>query len=328
MATGQERLQGIAEDMKRGLTPNTVSVRELLTWFGVSRRGSNVVRAIRRALEQAGLATVPDFEGAWVDFRIRFVTAGSEDDDGSSSTTYRIDALESANRKPLSTLPDSPLGEAITVMLTNDYSQLPVMTSERNVEGAVSWKSIGSRLALGKECSLVRDCTDTAIVMTGDASLFAAIGVIASDDYVLVEASDKTISGIVTASDLSQQVRDLAEPFLLIGQIESLLRRLIHGKFTAEELAQAKNPSDADRTVEGVADLTFGEYIRLLENKERWTKLAVSVDRKEFIRQCSRTRDIRNDVMHFDPQGVDPDALSALQEFGRFLEELRRLGVI
>ena len=36
-------------------------------------------------------------------------------------------------------------------MLSNDFSQLPVMTGPRELKGIVSWKSIGSRLALDKE---------------------------------------------------------------------------------------------------------------------------------------------------------------------------------
>lgn len=328
MQTLQQRLNDISKQIKRGVTPERVTVREILGWLGISRRGSNVNWRMRHALEKAGLETQPDFEWAYIDGHIKFVAIGSQEDREAISTTYRIDGLESANRKPLSVKPDSPLTEATTIMLTNDFSQLPVMTTERDVKGAISWKSIGSRLALGKKCTVVRECMDPAQIIGAESSLFEAIGIIAKHDYVLVQAQDRTICGIVTSSDLSQQFRDLAEPFLLIGECENLLRRLIHGKFRVEELQEAKDPSAPNRTVAGVADLTLGEYIRLLEETSRWSRLKLSVDRREFINLLNRVREIRNDVMHFDPQGIDPEAMQNLREFVRFLQELRRLGAI
>jgi hypothetical protein len=55
---------------------------------------------------------------------------------------------------------------------------------------------------------------------------------------------------------------------LLLGEIEQHVRKLIEGKFALSELQEAKDPADAQRTVERVADLTLGEYIRLLEVPE------------------------------------------------------------
>ena len=105
-------------------------------------------------------------------------------------------------------------------MLTQDFSQLPVMTNEREVKGIVSWKTIGSRLALKKECALVRDAMEPAQEIGIEESLFSAIAIIAANDYVLVRALDKKISGIITASDFNVQFQQLAEPFLLVGEIE------------------------------------------------------------------------------------------------------------
>ena len=175
---------------------------------------------------------------------------------------------------------------------------------------------------------LVRECMDPAKIITSESSLFEAIEIITKHEYVLVAAQDRTICGIVTATDLSQQFRDLAEPFLLIGECENLLRRIIHGKFGSEELSEARDPNDSKRVVEGVADLTFGEYVRLLEEPGRWNKLKLSIDRRKFIGWLDRVREVRNDLMHFDPQGVDPEAMKSLREFVRFLQELWRLKLI
>lgn len=123
-----------------------------------------------------------------------------------------------------------------------------------------------------------------------DESLFSAITTVSSHDYVLVQTIDKSICGIVTATDFNDQFRMLAEPFLLVGEIENGVRNMLHGKFTEKELNDAKAPSDNGRMIESPADLTFGEYVGLLEQKERWNKLHLEIDRVEFVSRLNRVR--------------------------------------
>lgn len=52
-----------------------VRVKELLSWFDAQRRGVLVVREIRTALRKAKLVTVPDFEVAYIDQRIKLKAA-------------------------------------------------------------------------------------------------------------------------------------------------------------------------------------------------------------------------------------------------------------
>ena len=87
-------------------------------------------------------------------------------------------------------------------------------------------------------------------------------------------------------------------------------------------------PGEDGREIEGVTDLTFGEYVRLLENEKRWKKLRVEIDRVEFISRLNRIRGIRNDVMHFDPDGLEEADLDILREFAQFLKRLREAGAI
>jgi len=58
-----------------------------------------------------------------------------------------------------------------------------------------------------------------------------------------------------------------------------------------------------------VFDLTFGEYIRLLERNDSWSKLGLRIDRKLFIGNLDKVRQIRNDVMHFDPDGIEEEKI-------------------
>ena len=77
---GHERLTALAERMKRevdnGAAPSSeeLTVRELLGWFGYSRRGSDVVGQIRHVLAELDLQTNPDFVGIWMGAQISIET--------------------------------------------------------------------------------------------------------------------------------------------------------------------------------------------------------------------------------------------------------------
>lgn len=338
MYVAHDKLSEISEQIQSGQTPEKTTVREFLSWFDAQRRGQVVVSHIRHKLKTFELVTFPDFEYAYIDQAISFRPLVPEEAESEAELqplgmprtdpTYRIGKLHSANQPPLSVKPDAGLEEAITLMLSNDYSQLPVMTTDRDVKGMISWSSIGSRLALGRQCSYVRDCMDQHVEISADTSLFDAIDTIVANQYVLIRSSDQLITGIVTTSDLSQQFRQLGEPFLLLGEIENYIRRMIQDRFDSEDLAQARDPADRERVVETAADLTFGEYLRLLEKPDKWSNLRLSIDRVTFVKQLEAIRNIRNDVMHFDPDGISPEDLDTLRLFVGFMQDLANIGVI
>src|SRR3546814_11927481 len=99
------------------------------------------------------------------------------------------------------------------------------------------------------------------VVIEDGRSRFEAMTAIVQHDFVLVRAPDKTISGMVTAADISLQFRTLTEPFLLLSEIETHVRNIVGKKFTAKELGDVQDPN-TPREINSVADLTFGEYVR------------------------------------------------------------------
>jgi CBS domain-containing protein len=347
-----EELITIRNDLIAGRQIQPITVRTFLSWFGVQRRGSWVVGYINRQLQEIGIETVPDFESAWLDTHINFsLIEGaepsapselseirSETDDkislaGSVITpdatnwvsrdpTYRVSKLQAANQKIVAISPDGTIAQAVTLLMTGGFSQLPVMTNEREVKGIITWRSIGSRMALGNSGKNARDFMETHHEIRWDTSIFSAIPLIVANDYVLVRSADNKISGIITSSDLSIQFRQLSEPFLLISEIENLIRNMIGDRFSVTELAAAQEPGSADKKIQGVADMTFGEYIRLLQNPDRWSQLKLAIDRTIFCETLDRVRKIRNDVTHFDPDGITPQDLEILRDFGAFLKQL------
>jgi CBS domain-containing protein len=216
---------------------------------------------------------------------------------------------------------------AVTIMLANHFSQLPVMTSERDVKGVISWESIGTRMSLGKGSTLVKDLMDSPQEIRAELSIFQAIPIIAEHQYVLVRGAENRITGILTSSDLNVQFQQLAEPFLQLGEIENQIRQLIGDKLSLSELVEARDPNDQNRVVDSVDDLSFGEYIRLIENPARWAKLTLPIDRKTLCSKIEAVRVIRNDVMHFDPDGIPPEDLEQLRDFAKFLQRLQNVGI-
>lgn len=307
-------------------------------FLGYSRRGWRVVEAVNKLLEEHDVLCEPEFGSAWFYGTIEIkpkpkVSAGKQTSDNEENDpTPRLSLLKAANLNKvkesgggnglISVNRDTPLNEAITLMLINDYSQLPILSGQRDVEGVVSWKSIGKALALGKACSTVSDCKDEVIVLNFDEPLFNAVKFIIEKDFVLVKQKDKTISGIVTMTDIGEQFISMAEPFLIIEQIENHIRKLLDQKFSSEELNIPNSQEDKPKTINSLADLTFGHYVRIIEDPKKFEKININVDRALLVAKLEEVRKIRNDVMHFDPEGITPKSLELLRQTVSFLHIL------
>jgi len=338
--TGSQRLQAIGDDLRTGKPAPTVTVREFLQWFGAARRGQWIVSGIRQALGKAGLVTYPDFEEAFIDAGLTFrlaTDAAPIDQPGPElppepatpgiDPTVRLSRLKAANTPPVSVKPDSPLSEATTLMVNHDFSQLPVMTNERTVRGMITWRSIATRWAFERDGTYVREFTESHAELPGDRSLFAALPLIVEHGYVLVRDATNRVTGIVTATDITLQFQQLSEPFLLIGEIENHVRRLMDGRFSPAELATARVASETSRQVQRVADLTLGECLRFIGEQARWARLGLPVHRETFLNQLETVRTIRNEVMHFDPDPLTEEQVDTLRRAVRMLRTLHTLGI-
>jgi predicted transcriptional regulator len=351
MAKTPEKLKELARQIKTTGKSRQVKVRTLLSWFDSQRRGSQVVREVRAALRRTKLVAQPDFEQAYIDGRVSLRAAGISTTNRSSQNTKpftvpaevvsveeitlisddysdpvpRLEMLDAANRRPICVKRDSKVREATTKMLMNDFSQLPVTQNERDVDGLVSWKSIGEAMVANKQCEFVRECMDRNVeILRNNTPLLRAVEVIAEREVVLVKDNSNRIVGLVTATDISLQFRALAEPFLLLKEIENHIRGLIiKAKYPLDVLTKAKDPSDVDRKISGVSDLTFGEYLRLFEDRNNWNSIGYNLSRMSFLETLHKIRRIRNDVMHFHPDGISNQDLGILRDAVKFLQSLQ-----
>lgn len=240
--------------------------------------------------------------------------------------TFRIGSFPAANKVLVTVGQDDDLKRAVTKMLQFEYSQLPIMHGEREVKGMISWKSIGARYAIGGKCWKVQDCREDAQVVDGNGTLFDAIPTIVKHGYVLVrDPQDRRITGIITASDLSLQFQQLAEPFLLLREIELHIRQLLQDKVLPDDLQWLGSADTAAPTPKSLSDLSFGGYVRLLQRPEVWERLALSIDQASLTAQMEEVRQIRNDVMHFDPDPMTTKQLEVLKNASKFMQQLYEL---
>jgi predicted transcriptional regulator len=208
-------------------------------------------------------------------------------------------------------------------MLQHDFDQLPVMHGEREVKGVITWKSIAAKKTLDCKCETVADCRKDPRIVDSNRTLFDAIPTIVEYGYVLVrDQRDRKITGIVTASDLSLQFQALAEPFLLLREVELHVRQLLGDKVSQEDLSALNNPILVPYKIQNISDLSFGQYVRLFQHPNVWAKLDLKIDAGVLIVLLEEVRLIRNDVMHFDPDPMTSEELGTLKRASHFMQSL------
>jgi CBS domain-containing protein len=347
---GRERMQQVAKDLSGMAEPYETTPRKILDMFGYKKRGHRVRAIIRSVIDEAGLTVLPALNAVSLDDRVflspkvgvdmtagvvREVLPAPGYDYGSNESSRggepedvvaRVGALPTARLGVTSVSSRDRLDLAVAKMALSDYSQLPVLAGDR-AEGVISWKCLGLEMARGGKFSgseeVRRFMRESVTVCRGDDALLDVIRDVIREEFVLVrDERSGQICGIVTTMDLAEFLQDTYQAFALISEIEALIRQFLNRKFQPDDFVAAKNPADESRKVNSAEDLTFGEYRRLLENKERWSRLEMRLDRKVFLHHLEQVTSIRNGVMHFAEDSVSDDDVRELQ---KFLAAMRRL---
>lgn len=313
-------------------SPMQLTVRELLEQWKVSRRGSAINQQIRQDLETIGLQTDPDFVNTWIDGQVRLISAdsatstsqgdGGREQEPDDDISLTVGSLESANRGVVFVLLDDDLLLAQSTMMLHDYSQLAVLSGPRTLRGAITWESIAQERLRNAEVKRVADCVVEAPVVRPGDHLLEVVPTVVDRGFVFVESRDRTLSGLVTMADLSTQFYVLANPFVLLGEIERWIRKALDRAFSPSELAVAVDPNDPDRDVESAASLTLGEMSRVVEPPDNWDRLGWEADRAVFLEGLRNVRRIRNETMHFSPDPLSEGDIEALKAFLRWIRHL------
>ncbi|MFB9686471.1 hypothetical protein [Amycolatopsis plumensis] len=311
--------------------PERITVRELLKLWGVTDRGDQVGR-IEAGLANHGLVTSPGFRAVTLDTVVSLTTPpdepegpaipdvlpATEDDEGGGDLDVRLTV---GNLTPLEGVtfvgPNGSLHEAITEMLLNDFSQLAVLSGPRNVRGAVTWRSIAQAMHR-KSGAGVADALVRAEVVAYDRDLFDVLPTLQQREFVLVTDESKAVKGIVTTADVARRYGEMATPFFQLGELDQTLRWILRGALDLSTVQPL-----CGRDVQSFDQLTFGDYQRILENKDVWDRLGWPLDRARFISRLAKIRHIRNSVMHFHPDPLSEDAVEKLRNFNILLHRYR-----
>ena len=353
-------LEEIAGKLADNRRVRAMSVRTFLGLFGQERRGFKVVSRIRKELKKHKLATQPDFENENIDNLIRVVLAQAEPapapkirritrtappsavtppeppvspveelpvtEPRDSVVTIR-QGIPSAGKAPATVRPDETTKMALTRLLDEKLELLVVQSGDRaRVEGIFSYASFTHAHMAGKSTKTVRDCTSSEFTeVNEERPLIDAVREILRDRAVVVRSRQNTLCGLVTARDVAPVFIELAEPFLLLGQIENHLRGLLErARLKKDEYKPLVIESDVARKArtEGPDDLTLGELIVAFESTAIWDKVGLQFDKATFTNRLHGVREIRNKVMHFSPDGLPPEDVAKLKQTRELLEKL------
>ncbi|MGW0489785.1 N-6 DNA methylase [Streptomyces olivaceus] len=336
-AQRHEELKHAREQAANG-TPVTLTVTELLEWWGVQRRSSITSDKIVAELANHSLVTSPNFDSVPAFTTVQLIsavqhteatekshhtlsvdespTADTDEDAPVSGPT--VGMLPSALGGVTSVSPHATFDEAITQMMLNDYSQLPVL-SGRTLHGAVTWKSIARARHANQKAPFSRAIIPARDVLYNQ-DLIDILPALTESEFVLVRDQTNAIAGIVTASDVASVYGAMATPFLLIGEFDRRLRRILSSSIELREIQALCDP-EGDRSIKAFDDLSIGDYQRTLENKDAWEKLGWPLERKVFIARLDQIRGIRNDLMHFNPDPLPDDAVQKIRHMIAVLRE-------
>jgi len=323
-----------ARERAQDHAPVTLSVRSLLSRWDASSRTLAASEQLAADLENHGLTTEPPFLKTGLDSVVAIVerpvesaeateedatAAPTEDDSNDAGLT--LGNIPSANIGVESITPQGTYEQAITIMLLNDYSQLAVLTGPRAIPKAVTWQSIARERHANPQGGLAGAIVD-ASTRHFETDLVDVLPLLEREDFVFVRDSTNLITGIVTTADVVRAYGQLATPFFLIGQLDRALRRTIADTFPLEQV-RALCDADGSRQLQSYDDLTMGDYQSVLQNQQCWNTLKWPLDRSAFIGRLEELREVRNDLVHFNP---DPLPENTVERVKHMIQVLKRYG--
>lgn len=335
-----EFLKQARQAAERG-QPETITVRDLVRHWGARTRGSRISRRIEADLDNHGLTTAPHFLSVTIDDDVMLAAVQPEPVEVSDhvtisdSVTVTITPAEPVQRREIgitlgnlisswrtlvSVKPTATYEEAMTKMLLNDFSQLPVLKNKYTLEGAVTWQSI-ARARLKDPNAPFSAAIVPARKLPYSQDLNTVLPALQTEDFVVVTNSHNEITGIVTTADVVGLYRERTLPFLLIGELDQELRQIMTAIDLATIRALCAKPGRPE--LESHDDMTMGDYQRVLENAECWDALGWRLDRQTFVNRIAELRKLRNDITHFNPDGVSEDTVDKLKHM---LDVIRTFG--
>ena len=205
-----------------------------------------------------------------------------------------------------------PAARAFTIMIADEFSQLPVMSSERDVVGVVTWRSLACHeVGADTTADNVREPIPGGTTFPLTTPVVDVLDLVFSSEFVLSHNSDNELCGIVTASDMARWAKHCSQAFVAVAEIERHLR----GALRDVNLTLPSNAPAGDGTADapGRDSWTFGRYRRIFGRDEAWAELPQEqmwsrIHRCEFRRRLQEANEARNRAFHFRSSGTTATA--------------------
>lgn len=356
-------LEIIVSKIRETAQPMKVTPRQLMRAFGYSRRRRNCVNKINNFLMENGLETYPNYQDIWADREIELrLTPKAEHEalnymrcNSQEDPIKRLDILDEAHNTPVCVKLTDSIVKAETLMRLHNYSQLPVINKRGVLYGCITWNSICDARSKKEVSPIVkayatRDCCRANV----DMPLLIAYELVCKNDFLIVVGDDNHPIGIVTLADLSNKFIAWTAPYMIINEVEQMIRLLCDDKYPkafvkeicklrgieeiisiigwqkedavhVEQVVQIDNVlQKMQKEINSLDDLTFSHYITLLGNTEAWNALELShVDKQTFIAQLQTVKKVRNGIMHFNMNDEESaENIELLKETADFISKM------
>ncbi|MFJ6465413.1 CBS domain-containing protein [Streptomyces sp. NPDC091387] len=317
-----------------------LAARDLIGLWGWSRRTVGVTELVDQELAARGLTVEPHFNSVRLD---DLVTVSATDEDVATEESADPDSISlnshsssaSSARKPaaekdlgwrIGTLPfardvttvsvDGDLGLAYLHMVEADFSQLPVVDRNGRARGVVTWQSIARAKLTGRGHTIAEVTDHDAPTAREHEELFSRIQDLRQHGFLVIVDSEHVVTGVLTASDIADQLKLRIEPFTLLEEVELRLRRTLN-RYSREDL-----PTRTKNILEKKGLITLGEYRHVFQEEGLWKQLNWPFDQQSFLDRLDVVKKFRDSVAHWDVDApeAEREAVDATRQLLRLLQ--------
>lgn len=249
----------------------------------------------------------------WMENRLALAVLGTAEPAQPAKHVQTLGRIISGRQPLVSTQPETPLRDALSVMIENRFGQLPVVDEHGCLLGMCSQQAIlRTYYHTDGQVDLldlpVQHCMEPAAVLYPEDDLFKAANLLAQPGIyapVVVEGDKPTT--ILTGKDMTHFFRSLFEGVILVERIETRLTEFMRTAFPepavlneAAKRAFGPGPKDPQYAARHPDRFTFGDLMLFMCDNDVWPAFeAVLGSREVFMQLMDRTRRVRNALMHF-----------------------------
>lgn len=230
------------------------------------------------------------------------------------ATFHRVGSLIPPGQELATIAKDTTVAQALRIMEERHFSQLPV-TAGRALLGVFSYRSFSQEAARRQRKERNTVLADLPVEEFMEDFPYAAPGDdwtkihrhLDEKDGLFVGHSDD-FEGLITTMDVYHYFRDIADPFILIAEIEETLRGLIVRCIPDKERREVLERNLAGAYSNGVprrlVDLTLNDFVLVVTAQENWKYFGEVLgkgerDRNYAVAKLKDVPDLRNDAFHF-----------------------------